>query len=141
MAIQRSAIILINGQDEVALIKREKNDTVYYVFPGGGREDGATLEETAIREAWEELGLHVELEGLAAEVVFNDHLNPYFWAKETGGEFGTGTGEEFVDGMSGYTPVWIPREDLLSYPVRPMSLAKKLVEEKERFHGLRLEEN
>ncbi|WP_237737961.1 NUDIX domain-containing protein [Exiguobacterium antarcticum] len=71
MPIQRSAIILMNEADEVALIRRDKPGQTYYVFPGGGREAGATLEETAIREAHEELGVDIQLEGIAAIVRFN----------------------------------------------------------------------
>ncbi|WP_228615927.1 NUDIX domain-containing protein [Exiguobacterium sp.] len=82
---QRSAIILLNEHDEVALIRREKQDVLYYVFPGGGVEYGHTTEETAVREAYEELGVHVELEGVAALVAFNGELNPYYWARVTGG--------------------------------------------------------
>ncbi|MCY1692123.1 NUDIX domain-containing protein [Exiguobacterium sp. SL14] len=63
MPIQRSAIILRNEQDEIALIRRDKPNETYYVFPGGGKDDGESLEETAIREAHEELGVDVELTG------------------------------------------------------------------------------
>ncbi|MGB7649240.1 MAG: NUDIX domain-containing protein [Pseudomonas fluorescens] len=141
MPIQRSAIILINEADEVALIRRDKPGQTYYVFPGGGREEGATLEETAVREAHEELGLDVELEGVAAVVRFNGLENPYYWAKVTGGVFGTGTGEEFEDTSSGYTPLWIKRKDLLNLPVRPTSLAEQLNSTSERFYDIRLEDN
>lgn len=141
MPIQRSAIILINEADEVALIRRDKPGETYYVFPGGGREAGATLEETAIREAHEELGVDVEIEGVAAIVHFNGLENPYYWAKMTGGVFGTGTGEEFEDLSSGYTPLWIKREELIHLPVRPTSLVQELTKMTERFYDIELIDN
>ena len=140
---QRSAIILINDHDEVALIRREKADLLYYVFPGGGVEFGHTTEETAIREAFEELGVHIALEGVAAHVAFNNELNPYFWARMTGGEFGTGTGEEFqAEQTNGtYTPMWVKRTALRHLPVRPPSLAELLAETPERFFDKMLAED
>ncbi|MFN4215014.1 NUDIX domain-containing protein [Exiguobacterium sp.] len=140
---QRSAIILLNEHDEVALIRREKQDVLYYVFPGGGVEYGHTTEETAVREAYEELGVHVELEGVAALVAFNGELNPYYWARVTGGEFGTGTGEEFVAEQTegSYTPMWIKRSALSHLPVRPPSLAELLSQNKERFYDKTLAED
>lgn len=140
MPIQRSAVIILNDADEVALIRRDKQDETYYVFPGGGLEEGATLEQTAIREAHEELGVDVELEGVAAVVRFNDLDNPYYWAKITGGIFGTGTGEEFEDTSSGYTPLWVKRSDLEHLPVRPTSLVKELTKMTDRFYDIRLED-
>ncbi|EZP58667.1 MULTISPECIES: NUDIX domain-containing protein [unclassified Exiguobacterium] len=141
MPIQRSAIILRNEQDEIALIRRDKPNETYYVFPGGGKDDGESLEETAIREAHEELGVDVELNGIAAIVRFNGFDNPYFWAKAIGGRFGTGMGEEFEEEGSGYTPVWIKRSELPSLPIRPPSLAKQLAEMTEPFYKLILSEN
>lgn len=140
---QRSAIILMNDQDEVALIRREKEDVLYYVFPGGGVEFGHTTEETAVREAFEELGVHVKLEGVAAYVAFNNELNPYYWATMTGGEFGTGTGEEFqAEQTNGsYTPLWVKRTALPHLPVRPPSLAEQLASHEERFYDLMLAED
>lgn len=139
----RSAIILTNEHDEIALIRREKGNILYYVFPGGGVEYGHTAEETAIREAYEELGIHVELEGVAAYVAFNNELNPYYWARMTGGEFGTGTGEEFqAEQTNGtYTPLWVKRSALDRLPVRPPSLAQLLTQQSDRFFDKTLAED
>lgn len=48
------AIIVQDGK--IALIKRVRDDEVYYVFPGGGIEEGETSEEATKREIYEELG-------------------------------------------------------------------------------------
>jgi ADP-ribose pyrophosphatase YjhB (NUDIX family) len=141
MPIQRSANILRNEQDEIALIRREKPNETYYVFLGGGKDDGESLEETAIREAHEELAVDVELNDIAAILRFNKFDNPYFWAKAIGGRLGTGMGEEFEEEGWGYTPVLIKRSELPSLPIRPPSLAKQLPEMTEPFYKLILSEN
>lgn len=43
----------------VILIERHRAGLDYYVFPSGGMDDGETLEQAAVREAREELGVDV----------------------------------------------------------------------------------
>lgn len=90
--------VVIAQDGKLALIKRIRNGTTYYVFPGGGIEPGETAEVAAMREAHEELGVNVRLGRLVATDRFND-VTVYFYAAEiTGGEFGTGCGPEFQPG-------------------------------------------
>jgi len=53
--------VVIVQAGRVALIKRVRAGRTYYLFPGGGVEEGETPEQAAIREAHEELGVEVEL--------------------------------------------------------------------------------
>lgn len=131
----RSAVILVQG-GKVALIRRDRAGQTYYVFPGGGVEFQETLEQTAIREAQEELGVHVEVESLAAIVRFRDSQlsgksQYYFHAHIVGGEFGSGDGEELsaeVSSESGsYHPVWLSLEELHRHDVRPFALRDALL--------------
>ena len=55
--IRCGAIIIKGG--EILLIKRVKPDRTYWVFPGGGLEEGETIEEGLKREVYEETGLNV----------------------------------------------------------------------------------
>lgn len=66
----RGSVVLIEN-NRVALIKRTREDAVYYVFPGGGIEEGETPEMGAVREAFEELGVRVQLNELLATVNYN----------------------------------------------------------------------
>jgi 8-oxo-dGTP pyrophosphatase MutT (NUDIX family) len=126
---RRGAIILVEG-GRVALIRRVNARGVYYLFPGGGVEEGETPEESAAREAMEELGLNVEVLGLAPSVGFEGVRQLYYWARRLGGDFGTGKGEEFsspADSESGtYTPVWVGIGQLGTFNIRPPELAALL---------------
>ncbi len=59
-------IVLFNPSGEVLLLKYEDavpadperpELTVYWGTPGGGRDDGETFEQAALRELWEETGI------------------------------------------------------------------------------------
>lgn len=97
------AIIIRNGN--IILIKRTKKDEVYFVFPGGGVEEGETDREALIREIKEELGLDVEVEELIVSRSFNkrgsDDIEHFYLCNILGGVIGTGDGPEFQKG-SGY---------------------------------------
>ncbi|KAA0550381.1 NUDIX domain-containing protein [Bacillus sp. BGMRC 2118] len=117
-----SAVIIQDG--EVALIKRIKNDEVYYVFPGGGMEEGESPEETTVREVKEELGVTIDIKYLVATVQFEG--TQYFYVADIlSGHFGTGTGEEFADPSRGYyEPIWVEITSLSSLDVKPKRVAE-----------------
>lgn len=84
---QRGAVIIVEN-NQVALIKRTRGQHVYFLFPGGMVEPGETIEAAAVREAYEELGLHVILGRLVAVVERNDALQYHYLATIQEGEFG-----------------------------------------------------
>jgi len=122
----RSRAIIIRNH-HIALIKRQRNDRTYYVIPGGGREPGETPEQTAVRESFEELGLCVSIDRLLAKIVFHGREQFYFFAKVTGGHFGTGKGPEMVGKYpperGTYTPVWIPLKQVENIDLFPPTIA------------------
>ena len=123
MRIRSGAIVEIDGK--IALIKRVRNNHEYYVFPGGGIEEGETPEEAAVREVKEELGIDIEIVKLLTTLTFNNKLQYYFHAKYIKGEFGTGEGEEFFhsDQIRGtYTPILIEKDNLRLYDIRPLEI-------------------
>jgi 8-oxo-dGTP diphosphatase len=126
----RSGIILIE-EGKLALIERHRAGTHYFVFPGGGIDERESPQQTAIREAEEELGIKVEIKQKVAEVLFDQHIQFYFLAEKLGGEFGTGMGEEYgeynpIHGR--YNPCWIPLADVLNNNVLPRELAKLVIQ-------------
>ncbi|GIN72669.1 DNA mismatch repair protein MutT [Bacillus sp. J14TS2] len=119
----RGSVVLIKDK-KVGLIKRIREGSVYYVFPGGGIEEGETPE----REALEELGVKVKVNECIAKVQFNG-IQYFFNAEIIGGVFGTGKGEEYTDenrDRGTYLPTWIEIEKLSTIDVRPKEVALQL---------------
>lgn len=127
MRKRSGAIIELDGK--IALIKRVRNNHEYYVFPGGGIEEGETPEDAAIREVKEELGIDIAIEKLLTTLTFNNKLQYYFRANYIKGEFGTGDGEEFIHtnlDRGTYTPVLIEKKNLRSFDIRPIEIVQIL---------------
>ena len=57
--VRASAVII--GGSKILLMKRIKQGKEYYVFPGGGAEEGEALEVAAMREIKEELDLDAQI--------------------------------------------------------------------------------
>jgi len=127
----RAGIVLIED-NKVALIERHRAGLDYYVFPGGGVDQGESPEQSAIREAMEELGIEVRIKRSVAEIQYGQTARQiYFLAERISGEFGTGTGEEFTDSdpddpQEGiYIPIWMPIEEMAKKDnVYPANLAQ-----------------
>ncbi len=114
---------MIVQDHDVALIRRERDGATYYVFPGGGVEDGESFAATAVREAYEELGVRVRIGALLRVLETPDGEQRYYAAEVIGGTFGAGTGTEF---SRRYTPVWISIEEVSSLDLRPQALKTTL---------------
>ena len=130
----RAGVVLIED-NKVALIERHRAGLHYYVFPGGGVDEGETVEQAAIRETMEELGVEIAIRQKVLIVQFDQSRQVYFLVELVGGKFGTGTGEEFTDADPNdptegvYTPIWVPIRDLPQYEkVFPANLARLVVE-------------
>ena len=130
----RAGIVLIRD-NKVALIERHRAGMDYFVFPGGGMDKGEKPEQAAIREAMEELGIEVAIKQKIADIQLGQKSRQlYFLVEQTGGEFGTGTGEEYTDSDPDnpeegiYIPIWMPIEQLPLYDnIYPASVARLVV--------------
>ena len=132
----RAGIVLIED-DKVALIERHRGGLDYFVFPGGGVDEGETPEQGAVREAMEELGVEVTIKQKIAIIHFDQSTQIYFLVERVSGEFGTGTGEEYTDADPNdptegvYIPIWMPLDELPRHEkVFPEDLAKLVVRSK-----------
>ena len=128
----RARVVLVE-EGRLALIERHRDGDHYYLFPGGGVEPGETAAQAAIREAWEELGVHVELGDVLYEEALGDVRFVYFEARITGGEFGSGAWPDHAErtelarAQSGtHEPVWLPLAELDGLDVRPAELVRRL---------------
>jgi 8-oxo-dGTP diphosphatase len=130
----RAGIVLIK-ENKVALIERHRAGLNYFVFPGGGMDDGETPEQAAIRETMEELGIEVIIKQKVAEIQLGPKSRQvYFLVEQVGGEFGTGTGEEFTDSDPNdpdegiYVPIWMSIAELPRRTnIYPVDLSKLVV--------------
>jgi 8-oxo-dGTP diphosphatase len=127
LQMTRARVVIIED-GAVALIERHREGQHYFVFPGGGVDEGESPAEAAAREAWEEVGIEVEVGQVVAEVLRRDRLQLFFLARVTGGAFGSGSGPEMRgEGRGEYRPVWIPIDQLSTIEVRPREVADLVV--------------
>lgn len=120
-------VVLIENK-KVGLIKRIRDASVYYVFPGGGIKDDETPEEATKRESLEELGVEVKVNECISKVEFNGRQH-FFLSEIIKGTFGTGKGDEFTDknrNRGTYFPMWVDIRKLSSIDVRPKEIALKV---------------
>lgn len=121
----RSAVIIIQNK-KVLLIKRVREGRIYYVFPGGGIENDETPEAAAKREAYEELGVTVELLDCISQIEFNG-IQYYYLAEIISGKVGTGKGEELISENKGsYKPTYIDISDLQTIDLIPKEIVKDI---------------
>ena len=130
----RAGIVLIED-DKVSLIERFRDGNHYFVFPGGGVDEGETPQEAAVREMEEETGLRVTVKRELAKIHFGLSFQIYYLVERVSGKYGTGTGEEFTDADPDdptegiYIPIWMPVEELSEheniYPVDVRELVLK----------------
>ncbi|MHC8522252.1 NUDIX hydrolase [Rossellomorea sp. H39__3] len=125
-ARDRAGVLLIEDGC-IALIKRVKGGSIYYVIPGGGIESSETPLEAARREAQEELGITVA--SLQPCMMFEQKgVHHYFLVGKYEGTFGTGKGDEFTGHRSGsYRPVWMSLDEALSTTLYPEQVKSFLV--------------
>ena len=125
MTKNRGAAIIVQ-EGKIALIKRVREDEMYFVFPGGGIEEGETPEEATKREVYEELGVHIQVEHLIAKVEYKG-TEYYYNAHITDGVFGSGKGEEFeLKGRGSYIPIWMPINELPNLNIKPYDVGKNV---------------
>jgi len=130
----RAGIVLIQD-GRVALIERHRAGMDYFVFPGGGMDEGETPEQAAIREAMEELGIEVAIKQKVSEIQFGQKSRQiYFLVDQVGGEFGTGAGEEYTDADPDdpeegiYIPIWMLIDELpLHQNIYPANVSELVV--------------
>ena len=83
MRVSARAIIIENG-NVLTMFRRkikEGNKTEYYVIPGGGQDQGETLEETVVRELKEELNVDIQILGYVGSQEYQDTRSHFFHCK------------------------------------------------------------
>ncbi len=121
---------IIKNERKVLVIKRVKNNKTYWVFPGGGVDEGEGNQEALIRECKEELGVEVEVSELLKEYVFEHpefggQQEFYYFCKIIGGQVGTGDGPEYQENSTydgTYEPQWLKLSKIADFDLRPIEI-------------------
>lgn len=119
MLIENGKLLLMHRIKNVDGETRE-----YYVVPGGGIEEGETLEEATKRELKEEMGIDIKL--LSKEPLLSlpeETGTQYFTLVERiSGEIGTGKGPEFSDPVYAnrgfYGPEMVAIKDIIEGKIK-----------------------
>lgn len=137
----RGIIYSQESDDEIFVIKRERESSLYYVFPGGGIEDedrkiavssnfidiSEEIRMIALkREVMEELGIEIEI----YQKFDTFACNTYYICKQVGGTIGTGIGEEYnkSNNRGTYIPMCIKISDIDRYNLVPHEIKNKFLE-------------
>ncbi len=128
----RAVAILVKG-DEVLLIYR-KNVKEYFVFPGGGVEDGESVEQAVIREMQEETTIDVSINKLLYHHIYDDGTQQFFYLCDyVKGEPKLREDSEekmkMLEGKDFYEPLWIKIEKLSTMLVYPLEVRDLLIED------------
>ena len=121
---ERARAIIIRDGKMVAMY-REKEDRVFYTFPGGGMEGGETEEACVIREAFEEFGLTVKPIKKVYDYENEISIEHFYICEWIAGAVGDGAGEEYqADRNKGvYVQSLIDIEDIPNLPLMPPEVA------------------
>ena len=115
ICISEEGLVLVHGGDW--------GRGLFYELPGGGVEEGETVEEAVVRELEEEDGLHVRIERELALVWKDGRREHYFLVRPEGA-----SGRGSLDLEAGLAPAWLPVADLADAPVWPKRLAWRVAD-------------
>ncbi len=121
---------IIIKDNKILTIKRTKPDATFWVFPGGGVEEGETNEKALIRECKEELGVDVKVDNLFLEM---DSKTPktigqreyFYFCEIKGGKLGSGDGPEFCKNtlyVGKFDIEWIDINNFKNIGLRPSEI-------------------
>jgi ADP-ribose pyrophosphatase YjhB (NUDIX family) len=86
--LRPAAGVIIQEKDGRVWLTRPTNSFGGYehTFPKGGQEKGLTLQQTAVKEAWEETGLQVKITGVFGDFKRTTSVGRYYLAERVGGD-------------------------------------------------------
>lgn len=134
-----SAIIPYNGG--LITIKRIKgkmeSKVEYYTIPGGGQEEGESIEEATLREIEEEIGIKIELTDKCYELESQGRKQYFFVAKYKSGKIGSGKGEEMsnpdYEKYGAYILEIIPKEEIKNINLLPEEIKEEILKDLDKI--------
>jgi 8-oxo-dGTP pyrophosphatase MutT (NUDIX family) len=138
MVTRIRAVGIVEHEECLLLIQRKKNGPTYWVFPGGGVEQGEAREDAVVREVHEETSIEVTSPTLWATLPGDtDYAESHFYhclyvrgvpaLSSKSPEYKRMMTEEGNE----YYPQWVPLSRLSSLQVFPQTIAEQLIHEHE----------
>ncbi|MBW3113121.1 MULTISPECIES: NUDIX domain-containing protein [Bacillaceae] len=145
--IRAGAVIVEEGK--ILLAEFQDENGLHYNLPAGGVEEGESIKEAVVREAFEETGAQVEVETLAFTYEYAPHLNDQrYGPTHTLSMFFSCNRTDYHSTLSPSQPdptqtgiKWVPLSELHSIVLYPMiqdRILKYIQEEKQEVF---IEEN
>ena len=127
------AVCIMLKNDEVLLMHRLKNGKEYWTFPGGGVDDGETVESATVREVEEETSMPTEIEQLLYEHHYEDSDQFYYLCKYISGEpiLGDAIEKERMEKSTSdiYGPEWVNVDEMQKLLLYPLEIRDWLIED------------
>ncbi|HEY1097145.1 MAG TPA: NUDIX domain-containing protein [Alphaproteobacteria bacterium] len=121
---------IVIHDDKVLLIHRLRDDLQFYVFPGGGLEQGETIQQGIVREIKEETNQDVTVDHILYHHDLIDDSDQYFGlCKHVGGGDVKLIGEE-LDKQSEthwHRPCWMPMSEIGNLELYPIMIRDWLI--------------
>lgn len=124
---KRTRVRAIILQDEkIISMYREKDNRVFYTFPGGGLEGNESEIDCVKREVFEEFGMVVEPVKKVYIYENERSIEHFYICEHISGDFGTGEGEEYDKNQTNglYRPTMINIKDITNLPLMPPEVAQ-----------------
>ncbi|RWZ82036.1 MAG: NUDIX domain-containing protein [Candidatus Chaera renei] len=130
------AVAIVANDGKVLLMHRINHRREYYVFPGGGVENGETIEQAVLREVQEETSLEIRIEKLLYHHIYDDDTEQFFYlCRYVSGEPKLGYGNEARDIKESsdnfYDPIWYEIKGLPQLLLYPLEIRDWFIEDAE----------
>ncbi len=128
------AVAVLVKDDKVLLVHRTRNGKEFWVFPGGGVEEGENVEEAVVREVEEEASTKCKIVKLLYTHIYSNlgHKQFYYLCDYISGNPKLGDFNE-LETMKNedqtYEPGWIKIESLSKKLVYPLEIRDWLIED------------
>lgn len=123
------AVGIVIKEDTVLLMWREQDGKQFYVFPGGAREEGETIEQAVKRELKEETSIEVAVGRLLYHIHYLDESSDsdqyFFLCSYVSGEPNLGNFNEMRDMKAKrrfYKPLWVDVSKISKMLVYPLEV-------------------